>query len=165
VTVTVFKSGRVECIASATLPMTARRAWGQIRDFHRFACHDHFHRAISIDGSVPRAGAAISIEHQFGPFHVRRVGRIVRWREGDGFAFSDLSMRGIKRGFPHIMSIRVMDDVAKESCQLTLRVSGRWTLPSPRWITKAWLGWVTASIFQRTRNDLLALHEATCITN
>lgn len=126
---------RVTCEASFTVPMSARRAWGQIRDFHRYAAHDHFHAGFTIEGDVPRAGAAITIDHQYGPFGIRRVGRIVRWREGEGFAFSDLSARGPRCGFPHVMAIQVAD--IDTGCRVTVRVTGRWTAPTPRWMARA----------------------------
>ena len=160
-TIRVYNSRRVECIARAALPMSARRAWGQIRDFHRFAAHDPFHANIAIDGQVPQAGARLSIEHRYGPLRIRRVGRILKWREGVGFAYSDLSQRGTRCGFPHVMSIAVAGSDARDTSILTVRVTGRWTLPVPRWMALMWLRWVMATIEHRTRNDLLAFLVAT----
>ena len=159
--VLVSQTGRVVCEARLTLPLTARRAWGQLRDFHRYAAHDHFHAGFSIEGDVPRAGARLTIEHRYGPFRLQRVGRIVRWREGDGYAFSDLSSRGPRHGFPHVMSLRVAD--TPDGCIVVVRVTGRWTTPTPRWMTRLWLAWVLLSITQRTRNNLLTFHLHPCI--
>jgi hypothetical protein len=157
-TISVSRSRRVNCEASLALPMSARQVWGQLRDFHRYASHDHFHAGIAVEGGVPRAGAALAIAHRYGPFRVRRVGRILRWREGDGFAFSDLSTRGPRAGFPHVLAIRVSD--APTGCVVNIRVTGRWTAPTPRWMAPVWLWWVMVSITQRTRNDLLAFSVA-----
>jgi hypothetical protein len=157
----VSATGRVVCEAQLPLPLSARQAWGQLRDFHRYAAHDHFHAGFTIQGEVPRAGAGLTIEHRYGPFRLQRVGRIVRWREGDGYAFSDLSLRGTGRSFPHVMSLRVADKPG--GCVVTVRVTGRWTAPTPRWMARLWLAWVVLSIAQRTRNGLLAFHLHACI--
>jgi hypothetical protein len=149
----VYPSRRVECEVRIALQMTARQAWGQLRDFHRYASHDHFHSGLAIADHIPRAGAALQIDHSYGPFRVRRVGRILAWREGKGYAFSDLSRHGPQRGFPHVMAIHVRDHAG--GCELTLRVTGRWTAPTPRWMARLWLTWVMASIAQGVRNDLL----------
>jgi hypothetical protein len=150
--------GRVRCEAVIALPMSARRAWGQIRDFHRYAAHDHFHAGFTIAGNVPRAGADLTIEHRYGPFGLQRVGRILRWREGDGWAFSDLSRRGRRVGFPHVLSMRLADTA--DGCELAIRVTGQWTAPTPRWVARLWLWWVMNAIVQTTRNQLLAFCQA-----
>ncbi len=153
-TVTVTPGGRVDCRAAVELPMSAVTAWGQLRDFHRYASHDHFHAGFAIEGGRPRAGAALRILHRYGPLRVTRIGRIVRWREGEGYAFSDLSAAGPRRGFPHVLSYR-LEAVDDSRCRLHLRVGGRWTAPVPRWAARAWLWWVFASIVVRVRNELL----------
>jgi hypothetical protein len=160
-TIKVSPSRRVVCEASIALPLTARQAWGQLRDFHRYAAHDHFHAGFTIEGDVPRAGAKLTIEHRYGPFRLQRVGRIVRWREGDGYAFSDLSSRAPGANFPHVMSLRVAD--ASGGCVVTIRVTGRWTAASPRWMARLWLAWVMLSMVQRTRNGLMAFQLHTAI--
>jgi len=112
--VRIHRSGRVDCRAELQLPLPAPAAWGQLRDFRRSASHDYFHCDIHIEGGTPRLGAGLVLEHRFGPFRVRRVGRILRWREwGDdsqsargngrctpaGYSFSDLSTAGARAGF------------------------------------------------------------------
>lgn len=153
--VRVLKSKRVICEAREPLPLSARRVWGQLRDFHRFAGYDHFHAGIAIEGGVPHQRARLLIEHRYGPFRVRRTGRILQWREASGFAYSDLSLRGPRRGFPHVMSMHVVENTPDAST-LIVRVTGRWTLPWPRWIAWLWLQWVMLSIVTRARNQLLA---------
>ncbi|MGC4032147.1 MAG: hypothetical protein QM754_10530 [Tepidisphaeraceae bacterium] len=152
--VRVTAARRVICREEIVLPLSARQAWGQLRDFHRYACHDPFHARIRINSGVPRVGAELHIDHRYGPFRARRRGRILRWREGVGFAFSDLSLANPKRGFPHILSLTVRDS-GSEECRLIIRVGGKWTAPTPRWIARLWLRWVFLVVVQRTRNDLL----------
>ena len=82
--VIVSGSGRVECAARVELPMSARSAWGQLRDFRTYASHDHFHADVGIAGGVARRGARLRILHRFGPFEVVRRGRVLWWEEGRG---------------------------------------------------------------------------------
>lgn len=155
-TIRVLPSRRVICRATVTLPLTARQAWGQLRDFHRYAAHDHFHAGFVIDGGVPRAGAGLTIEHRYGFFRTTRVGKILFWREGVGYAFSDLCRHDAQRAFPHVLRMTLEDRPTEGTCQLMIRVTGRWTARTPRWVGRLWLAWVFVSIVQRVRNQLLA---------
>jgi len=150
------RSGRVDCVADVMLPMSATSAWGQLRDIRRFARQDHFHARVEIEGGVPRAGAKILIRHRFAfVFQIQRVGKILIWREGNGFAFGDQSMRGPRRGFPHTFSIMV-NDQGENRCRLCIRIGGRWTAALvPRAIVRAWLWWNFARIVHGVENELL----------
>lgn len=157
-TVTVSPGGRVACAATLDLPMPASAAWGQLRDFGRYARHDPFHAGFRIARGVASAGASLEIDHRLGPFRVRRVGRVLSWREWDGrsagYAFSDLSTAGPRRGLPHVFSYR-LTATGPHACRLLVRVGGRWTAPTPHWIARLWLGWVFAVVVTRVRNGLL----------
>lgn len=152
--VRIEPSRRVVCSATIRLPLTAGAAWGQLRHFRHFAAMDHFHAAVHVEGDVPRIGAKLVIEHRYGPFRVRRLGRILRWCEGEGFAFSDLSNRHLRAAFPHVMAVSVRP-IDVYGCELIVRVTGRWTAPTPRWLGRLWLRWVMLSIGQKMRNELL----------
>lgn len=148
-------NGRVHCQATIPLALSIGSAWGQLRDFRRYASHDYFHAAIHVSG-IPRQGAHLRLLHRYGCFHVERIGRILRWREGEGFAFSDLSHRGPRSGFPHMLSLR-LEPMGDNRSLLHIAVRGQWTT---RWIPivvrRLWLGWVFAYIVSRTRNELMA---------
>lgn len=139
--------------------MTVRQAWGQLRDFRTFAATDYFHADPQVEGGRPRAGAALTLRHRFGPFALTRVGRILRWVEwpGDrpGFAFSDLSRRGARVGFPHAISFHLTP--SGDASLLHIRVGGRWTPPVPRPLSRLWLAWVFHHIVSTTRRRLLAM--------
>lgn len=159
-TIHAGRDGRVECRATIPLALPAAGAWGQLRDFRRYAAHDYFHHDVRVAGGVPRAGAALQLSHRFVSVGVRRVGRILRWREGEGFAFSDLSRRGPRAGFPHVFVLRV-EPAGDGASVLHLAVRGRWTagwVPLP--LRRAWLAWVFAYVAARTRNELLAYQAA-----
>ena len=138
--------------------MAATAAWGQLRDFERYAATDHFHADIQIDGGRPRSGARIEMTHRYLGIALTRVGRIVRWVEAPhdrpGFAFSDLSRRGTTVAFPHVLSMTLRDTT--DGCTLRIRVGGRWTSPVPRWAARLWLRWVFAHIVCTTSARLLA---------
>jgi hypothetical protein len=176
--VRVGRSGNVSCRATLNLPITAGAAWGELRDFTRYASQDTFHAEFRIDGGIPHAGAQFAITHRFLLFSVERVGRILRWRELDrsaaaaltpatrdcpaGYSFSDLSRRGPRHGFPHTFSY-YLRPAGPESCTLEIVVRGRWTARFvPRWIARIWLGWVFAHVVLSVRNSLLLAFATQC---
>ena len=153
--VTVGKRGRVECFARVELPLSARQAWGQLRDFGRFAAQDFFHAKVRIAGGVARTGAALEIPHHFGPFRVTRVGRILWWEEGCGYAFSDLSRRSARAAFPHAYRYE-LHPLDERRCRLEVSIRGRWTLRLlPRWAVRLWLAWVFSHIVRSVENEML----------
>ncbi len=148
------RDGRVDCRAAVPLSVPARGAWGQLRDFRRYASHDYFHADVRVAGGVPRAGAALGLSHRFGFVRVERTGRILRWREGCGWAFSDLSRRGPRVGFPHVFTAHV-ESAGPARSVLHLTVRGRWTAAwVPLWARRLWLAWVFAYAVSRARNEM-----------
>ena len=121
-TVRVTALGVVDCRATLEIPLSAISVWGQIRDFHRYARHDFFHAEIAIDGGVPRPGAKLTLYHRYLGFRIWRTGRILIWREGTGYSFSDLSTRGPRAGFPHVFGYR-FEATGPMCCRLHIRVA------------------------------------------
>lgn len=103
-TIRISPTGRVVCSATLQLPLSAGKAWGQLRDFKSSATHDPFHAAITIEGGTPRSGARLTILHRHLLWQSTRAGEILRWKEGSGFAFSDLCQTDSSRAFPHVLS-------------------------------------------------------------
>ena len=156
----VTPSGRVTCRASIGLPMPAAVAWGQLRDFRRFAAQDFFHAAVRVERGGVRRGAALEIDHRFGPFSATRVGRILQWREGSGYSFSDLSRRGPRAGFPHVYRYD-LHPLCESRCALDVIVAGLWTMPLvPRPLVRLWLLWVFSHIVRRVEFELIASYLA-----
>ena len=154
--VTVTGGGRVVCRAVVEVPLGAGAAWGQLRDFRRFAAQDFFHVAVRVERGGVRRGARLEIDHRFGPFFVTRVGRILQWAEGVGYSFSDLSRRGPRAGFPHVYRYRLRPG-GPSRCVLEITIAGRWTarfLPRP--LVRLWLRWVFSHIVFSVHNALLA---------
>jgi hypothetical protein len=150
----IFPSRRVVCDATIELPISAGAAWGQLRDFQSSARHDPFHSKIWIEGNVPKTGANLRIEHRYLLARATRVGRILRWEERVGFAFSDLREKFPSRAFPHVLSYR-LEHLTNSTSRLRIRVGGRWTAPIPRWLGRIWLWWVFSHVVRTVQNQLL----------
>lgn len=154
-------NGRVRLSHRQLLPLNAEDAWAEMRDSARFACMDHFHRAVHFDAGALQQGITFRLEHGVAGFHFFRFGRIVRWREQVGWAFSDLA-RNPRRGFPHVFDAK-LTPVNEESCRLDLTIRGKWTsrrLPRP--LVRLWLWWSLVKMGTSFDNALLraALHRA-----
>src|SRR5688572_23941654 len=102
ITLRMRPTGHVDLVGTIDLPLTAAAVWGRMRDFARFTTLDPFHDEVLADGPARRAGTAIVIRHRFAGVRVDRIGRILRWAEGAGYSFSDMSKRGRRVGFPHV---------------------------------------------------------------
>ena len=144
----------VDLHASFGLPIDAAAAWRHMCDFERFACLDFFHQAVHLSEPGPRVGTRLRIEHRFVCFAVERIGRILSWREGRSYAFSDLSHRP-GRGFPHVYVYEVQPE-GDGRCRFNIMVRGKWTATwLPRPLVRLWLGWVMLKIKQSAHNELL----------
>lgn len=155
IVVRLRRPGKVECRASLRIPLGAISVWGQLRDFSRYARQDFFHAGPEIDGGIPRKGAKLSLSHAYAGLRFHRVGRILVWREGVGYSFSDLSIRGPRCGFPHVFSYR-LEPLGPDYCRLHISVRGRWTawwIPPP--VAWLWLWWVFSHVVRSIRNELL----------
>jgi hypothetical protein len=153
--VRISAGGAVRCWAALDLPLSATAAWGQLRDFHRYARQDMFHAELEIEGKLPRPGAKLAITHRYAGFRVQRNGRILIWREGVGYSFSDLSRRGGRSGFPHVLSYRIAK-CDERTWRLEIEVRGKWTASRiPKWMARVWLWWVFGQIVRNVDNELL----------
>jgi hypothetical protein len=150
----IHRHRRVTCRATVDLPMSASVAWGQLRDFRTTAAHDPFHVKIEIECGVPRAGAPLKILHRYLLLESMRVGRILRWREGSGFAFSDLCRTDASRAFPHVLSYE-LEPISQNACRLHIYVGGKWTPYIPPWMGQLWLRWVFSQLVRTAENQLL----------
>ncbi|MBI4606642.1 MAG: SRPBCC family protein [Planctomycetes bacterium] len=124
--------------------VSASALWRRAGDFAAFARIDPFHRAVTVLGGGPRQGAPITLEHRVLGHSFLRHGRILRWDRGKGYAFSDLSARGKRRGFPHVFKV-ALEPRGERASRLVVEVRGKWTAPwTPRWLVRAWLSFVGA---------------------
>lgn len=139
--VQLTQAWRVDCRASIPLPISSRAAWGQMRDFRRFVSCDPFHTRVDPDRESSGANA-FTLWHGWQLLRFPRRGRILKWAEGSGYTFSDLSRRHPRKGFPHIYEYRLIPTSSVTSL-LQVTVRGRWTATwLPRWLIRVWLGGV-----------------------
>lgn len=151
----VSESGRVDVGTDIDVPLTAGTVWGQMRDFARFTTLDPFHARMRIGGGRPQAGSSLVIEHRFAGVGVDRIGRILRWREGVGYAFSDLSKRSTQVGFPHVY-VYAVSATGPGTSTVRVTVRGRWTARwLPRAVIRLWLRWVLSYTAASIRTEML----------
>ena len=82
--------------------------WARVADFPEFVTIDPFHSRVIVLGPELRPGVALALEHRAFGVKFLRFGRLLRWREGRGYTFSDLSGRSGGRGFfPHVFDFAV----------------------------------------------------------
>ena len=150
-------NGQVHLRTEIDVPLPAARVWESMRDFNAFTTQDPFHHRMRLDGPADHPGTPLVIEHRWGPFRLERVGRILSWREGVGYSFSDLSTRGKGAGFPHAYAYE-LTPLGEEACQVSVTVTGRWTA---RWVPmglrRLWLLGVMRSLERILRRHLSGL--------
>lgn len=155
--------GRVRARCELRVPLPASAVWGQMRDFRRFLTLDPLHvRVEEVRGSEPRGehwprGAEFLIEHRLLGLGAVRRGRVLSWKEGRGFAISDLSNRGARKSFPHVCTYEVVPE-GEHASRLILGAAGRWTARwVPRPLVRAWLWWVLKSTELHIQTELRAV--------
>lgn len=151
---------RVTAADSLEIPLPAPTLWGQMRDIRSFLAMDPLHARVRfVDvprGQLPRTGDRLVLEHRLLGVGVNRIGRLLKWREGRGYAISDLSRRGMRVGFPHVCMYEV-DSIAEDRSRLTIAVRGRWTAQRlPRWMVRLWIAWVLAATRARLQREMAA---------
>ena len=154
---------RVRAVMEVSLPCDAGRVWSVMRDPRRFACVDPFHRRIrrlrrgDSRPDLLRAGERIAIEHTWwatlGLVRFERIGRLLTYRDppiggGGGYAFSDLSRRDPRRGFPHVYRYTLVSrSEGSRGCVVRIEVMGRWTATHlSRPVARGWLFMVMLAI-------------------
>lgn len=143
--VTIDRHYGVHGEARVVLPVEADAAWALVADLPSFVRHDLFHRGVTVHGPVA-PDSPITIRHGFGGLGFDRVGRVLRCDRARGVTFSDLSRRGARHGFPHVLKYRV-EPVGPGRCVLSLTVRGRWTARlSGRQMARLWNRLVLAAM-------------------
>jgi hypothetical protein len=140
-----------------TVKRSPGNLWQQIRDLPNFLTIDPFHDKVILMRDSPTVGVDLTLSHNAFGCRFLRFGRILAWREGFGYAFSDLSARGPRTGFPHVFDVQIEplpeplpspQHSPPMSC-LTIRVRGRWT----SWLVPVWLGrlWIRLVCLEHAR--------------
>jgi hypothetical protein len=145
-------SGRVLCALAQSravhlrievdVPRPAAEVWRLVADLPRFGCVDPFHSRVVVLGPRLKRGVGLALEHRAFGLRFWRFGRLLTWKEGQGYAFSDLSARGPRRGFPHVFFVSLLSVASSRTC-LRIEVRGRWTARwLPLWASRCWLRFV-----------------------
>lgn len=121
-------SGRsVDVLISLRVCPSPEELWQQIRDLPRFLTIDPFHDEVTLMRDEAAKGVDLVLSHNAFGRRFLRFGRIVAWKEGVGYTFSDLSRRGPRVGFPHVFIVAI-EPLANEppglSRRPTIRKSG-----------------------------------------
>lgn len=161
--VEVDERRRVRARSELVLPVSAAAAWGQMRDLRRFITLDPLHTRVEIDaagcGPGTLRGARLRIGHRLAGLGPDRAGRVLVYREGEALAFSDLSMRGRRVGFPHTCGYR-LEPIDARSCRLITTARGRWTATIvPRPVIRLWIAWVLRATEARLAAEFLMLRQ------
>lgn len=111
------------------LDRRAEEVWTEMADFTRFTCIDPFHDQVIVQASELRPGVDLVLVHHIFGVRFLRFGRLLTWKEGNGYAFSDLAGNNKLHGFPHVFfySVESVDDSALHYSKLTVCVRGKWT--------------------------------------
>ncbi len=164
---------RVDATAWLDVPLGASAVWGQMRDIRRFLTLDPLHKRVRVADTASRTrrvaaaagspipvGTPLVIEHRLLGIGVNRRSRLLQWREGRGFAVSDLSNRGDHAGFPHACIFEVTP-LGTCSARLTVAARGRWAATwMPRWLVRLWLRFILASTLSHIRVELRRFRNA-----
>lgn len=135
---------QLETMIELEISRSREELWKLVGDLPRFLTIDPFHDEVTLMRDQPAVGVDLVLSHNACGRRFLRFGKIVHWREGQAYTYSDLSPRGPRVGFPHVFLVR-LDDIASPPAnlpltRLTVRIRGRWTSP---WVPAALgQGWV-----------------------
>lgn len=155
----ITPSWRVHARGSVEIPLPSSTVWGQMRDLAHFLCIDPLHARVLVERGCAGAallGTNVRIEHRLLGIGPDRVGRVLRYVEGRGFAVSDLSTRGVHVGFPHVCQYE-LEEGGAGLARLHVSARGKWTATwMPRWMVRAWLWWILRSTESMIREHFAA---------
>jgi hypothetical protein len=136
------KGRSVQAVIALDVAMRPTELWAIIRDLPTFLTIDPFHDRVTLMRTHPEMGVDLALSHNAFGRRFLRFGRIIAWREGVGYTFSDLSARGPRHGFPHVFIVQIEPPACQCAAisRMTIRVRGRWTSRlTPVWLGRAWI--------------------------
>lgn len=143
VTCSPLHGRRVRLGLQIATQLSAEDLWRRISDLPAFLTIDPFHERVVLMRPRPAAGVQLVLDHNVFGVRLRRLGRILSWREGAGYSISDLSRRGGWVGFPHVFFFRIEADetaAPQEKSLLHVEIRGKWTARMiPLWLARWWL--------------------------
>ena len=149
------KGSRIDLAIEIDTPRTTAEVWALLADLPRFVAIDPLHGRVIVLGPALVPGVELAIEHVVFGITRFRFGKLLTWRDGCGYSFSDLSPKGALGLFPHVFDFAI-EPGAREglATRLTVRVRGKWTSRwLPCWAGRCWVHYVS-------REHALMLREA-----
>ncbi len=124
-----------------------QEVWRDISDVKHFIQVDPFHIRLETNDSQIKQGTTFRLMHRAFGIQFLRVGKILKWEDEQGYAFSDLSSSGGSGMFPHVFFVSISPANKSEepnNCTcLKVQVRGKWTSPYlPRLLIQFWLRYV-----------------------
>ena len=118
--------------------LSQAQLWRRIRRLEDFLTIDPFHEQVTLMRDQPAQGVDVVLHHNAFGRRFPRFGRILWWREGEGFAISDLSSRNPHAGFPHVFTYHI--ESSGDTASLHIDITGRWTSRLvPTWLGRIWI--------------------------
>lgn len=84
---------KLEIATSLDVAQSSAEVWALIRDLPRFLTIDPFHDKVTLMRDQPALGVDLVLSHNAFGLRFLRFGKIIAWREGSGYTFSDVSPR------------------------------------------------------------------------
>jgi len=128
---------RIDVQIEVMVQRSVAEMWRRVSDLRRFLVIDPFHERVIVMRRRATAGVHLVLRHNALGHRFTRYGRILCWREGHGYTFSDLSGRDPRRGFPHVFVVELEalleagEKNERPTTRVTITVRGKWTA---RWI-------------------------------
>jgi hypothetical protein len=123
--------------------------WARMVDLPGFVTIDPMHDRVIVQGpgGELKPGVELTIEHVAFGITFLRFGKLLTWRDGCGYSFSDLSPRGALGVFPHVFDFSLEPGEGESgtgSSRLTISIRGKWTSRLwPRWLGLPWVRYVS----------------------
>ena len=152
------RSGRgsgVNVLIEIEVARPIEELWTMLADFPRFVTIDPLHTRIVVQATELKPGVELTIEHVVFGLTFLRHGKLLTWRDGRGYSFSDLSVKGALGIFPHVFDFAI-EPIDGAGSRLTVSVRGKWTTRwFPRWLGLRWIGYVSREHARMLREPCL----------
>ena len=116
----------IDLLIEVDVERPAVEVWASMSDLPRFVTFDPLHSRVIVNGPGLQPGVDLTIEHRVFGLTFFRFGKLLTWRDGCGYSFSDLSPKGAEGFFPHVFDFAVAPD-GHGGARLTVTVRGKWT--------------------------------------
>jgi hypothetical protein len=136
----------IDLVIDVDVARPVEEVWARLADFAGFVTIDPMHNRVIVQGPGRelKPGVELAIEHVAFGITFFRFGKLLTWRDGCGYSFSDLSRKGALGFFPHVFDFAVEPgEAGAGGSRLIVSVRGKWTSRRwPRWLGLIWFRYV-----------------------